>query len=124
MSEEQGIAIELPQLARIEALLERALEGRTRQAWYTLEQAWRLKHAAAIQEGAISLKTFAKTRAYQPRGGVADKWVSNRKVWSEETIEEWLGVGDDDLGAYLEKHNPGVKVPDRIFEAVKRRRSS
>jgi hypothetical protein len=116
-----GIELRLPQLEHIEQLLEQALEGRPKQAFYTLSQAWRLKHAAVIEEGAPSLDTFKKSRAYQPKGGVPDGWVSNKKVWTDATIEEWLTVTDDGLTEYLKKYNPACQIPDRIYEAIKRR---
>lgn len=122
MSDTPIAFLKIPQLDEIRDLVSRALEGRARQAFYTLPQAWRLKHAAVVEEGAVSLETFKKNRALQPRGGVPDGWVSNRKVWTEASIEEWLAVTDDGLAAYLAKHNPAARIPDRIFEAVKRRR--
>ena len=124
LSSEGTIPLYLPQLEKISEMLEAVLEGRPRQAQYTLEQAWKLKYAAVIEEGSVSFQTFRRTRAYQPRGGIPDAYSSNRKVWFDSTIQEWLFICDDDLEAYLEIHNPTCEIPERIFESVKRRRQA
>jgi hypothetical protein len=118
-----GIAIRLPQLDAIAARLEEVLEGRPRQAWYTIEQAWRLKYAAVIEEGAPSLDVVKKARALQPHGGVPDGWASGKKVWRDATILEWLEITDDGLPEYLAAYNPACEIPERIFEAIKRRKT-
>jgi hypothetical protein len=118
----QPISIRLPQLDRIEAMLIAALEGRAAQAWYTLEQAWRLKFASKAGEAnAISLSSIKVEMAFQPKGGIPDGWQSNRKVWTEASVEEWLLIDDAGLEAYLKKHNPNRRVPARIKEALKNR---
>jgi hypothetical protein len=114
-----SIVLDLPQLARLERMLEAALEGRGGQAWYTLEQAWRRKFASSAGvEGAISLSSIKMDMALQPRGGVPDGWQSNRKVWKEESVEEWCLVDDGHLEEYLKKHNPNRRVPARIKEKL------
>lgn len=123
MSDNGGIALRLPQLDDIQAKLDAVLDKKSvGQAWYTLEQAWRRKHAAVIEEGSISLQTFKNARAYQPKGGKEDGWISNRKVWTEESIEEWLLIDDDGLSDYLAKYGATCKIPDRITSAVKARK--
>jgi hypothetical protein len=119
-----AIPIELPQLDEIRTMLEAVLEGRPRQEWFTLEQAWRLKYAALMPEGAISYQTVRATRALQPCGGRPDGWASGKKIWKDATVQEWLAVCDDDLEEYLKKYGSGSPIPIRIHEAVKRRRAS
>jgi hypothetical protein len=122
MASDPTFSIHLPQLDAIQAMLEAVLlERRPRQAWYTLEQSWRRKHAAVIEEGSISLQTFKNARAFQPKGGKEDGWISNRKVWKEDSIEEWLLIDDDGLADYLAKYGATCKIPDRITSAVKAR---
>ena len=116
-----ALVIKLPQLDQIKAMLEDVLEGRCRQEFYTLEQAWRRKYAAVVEEGCISLHTFKNSRALQPRGGRQDTWISNRKVWTEATIEEWLTVDDDGLAGYLERCESSAPIPERIKLAVTNR---
>lgn len=109
-----GIHLHLPQLKRIEEMLSKALAGKPEQAWYTLEQA----HARKYGEGkGVSLQSVRNCLALQPRGGMPDGWQSGRKVWAAASIEEWLLVDDLGLPPYLEKHNPRVRVPERIVLA-------
>lgn len=117
-----AIPLVLPQLDEIMAKLDAVLAGRLPQAWYTLDQCWRLKFAAhAGKEGAIALGTIKNDPALQPRGGIPDDTQSNRKVWSAATVEEWLLVADAGLAAYLARVNPRRKVPDRIRDALAKR---
>lgn len=83
--------------------------------WFTLRQAWRLKFGGGWHEwGAIAYSTIQQTIALQPKGGKPDAWVSNRKVWCRETIDEWIKVTDETLADYLQIHNPSLTVPSRI----------
>lgn len=116
------IPIRLPQIEALNAKLDAILEGRTGQTWYTLEQAWRLKFAGrAGDEGAISLSTIKTDMALQPCGGIPDGWQSNRKVWKESTVEEWLFVDDAGLEDYLKARNPRRRMPARIKQALAKR---
>ncbi len=117
-----ALMIRLPQLDIIEARLMAVLEGRHGQAWYTLEQAWRRKFASSAGDsGAISFGSVKNEQALQPKGGLPDAWMSNKKVWSEVTVEEWCLVDDASLESYLRKTNPIRKVPQRIKDALQRR---
>ena len=69
--------------------------------WYTDEECWNLK-------GGGSLKTFRSCRYYQPKGGIPDAKVCGRKVWSKETVAEWLRVTDDQLDEYHNKYKTGA----------------
>jgi hypothetical protein len=116
------IPIRLPQIEVLEAKLDAILEGRCAQTWYTVEQAWRLKFAGRVgEEGSISLSTVKSYQVLQPKGGVPDAWISNRKVWKEASVEEWLSVDDAGLEAYLKRYNPRRAVPLRIKQALARR---
>jgi len=117
-----AFSLRLPQLDLIQMQLAAVLDGRSLQEWYTVEQAWRRKHAAVIEDGSISLATFKAARAFQPKGGREDGFISNRKVWREASIAEWLVVDDSSLAAYLAKYNPACKIPDRVQLAIKSRR--
>lgn len=112
-----GIALRLPQLEVIENLLRAALDG-TGQRWYTLEQAHTRKHGSI--PGGVSLATVRNSLALQPRGGIPDGWISGRKVWRTETVDEWCKVDDQHLGEYLAVYAPHLRVPGRILEANKR----
>lgn len=109
-----GLVLKLPQLEVIEQLLHAALDG-SGQRWYTLEQAHYKKHGAL--PGGVSLKTIRNTLALQPRGGLPDGWISGRKAWREETIEEWCQIDDTNLEAYLRMYAPHLRVPKRIQKA-------
>jgi len=109
-----GLVLKLPQLEVIEQLLHAALDG-SGQRWYTLEQAHYKKHGAL--PGGVSLKTIRNTLALQPRGGLPDGWISGRKAWRAETIEEWCQIDDTNLEAYLRMYAPHLRVPKRIQEA-------
>jgi len=109
-----GLVLKLPQLEVIEQLLHAALDG-SGQRWYTLEQAHYKKHGAL--PGGVSLKTIRNTLALQPRGGLPDGWISGRKAWRAETIEEWYQIDDTNLEAYLRMYAPHLRVPKRIQEA-------
>jgi DNA-binding transcriptional MerR regulator len=109
-----GLVLKLPQLEVIEQLLHAALDG-SGQRWYTLEQAHYRKHGAL--PGGVSLKTIRNTLALQPRGGIPDGWISGRKAWRAETIEEWCQIDDSNLEAYLKMYAPHLRVPKRIQEA-------
>ena len=123
MSDSAGVTLRLPQLDDIQAKLNAVLDKKSvGQAWYTLEQAWRRKHASVIEEGAISLQTFKNSSAYQPKGGQEDGWISNRKVWTEESIEEWVLIDDNGLEDYLAKYGASCAIPNRITQAVKARK--
>ena len=69
--------------------------------WYTLEECAELK-------GGGALNTYKSIRFYQPKGGIPDGRVSGRKVWSRETVAEWLPITDDELPRYHQKYNTGA----------------
>jgi hypothetical protein len=118
MSDPAGLVIELPQLKRIESMLLAVLEERPAQAWYTLEQAWRVKYGSSPK--GVSLQTLRNCLALQPKGGLPDGWQSGRKAWTGPTVAEWCLVDDIHLGAYLDRVCPGRRVPTRIQTAVEK----
>lgn len=70
--------------------------------WYNAYECFALK-------GGCALNTYKTNRYFQPKGGIADARVGGRKVWSRETVKEWLTVTDDELPAYHEKYKTGAK---------------
>ena len=115
--ENPGILIRLPQLDLIEDMLRAVIDG-SGQRWYTLAQAHQRKHG--ILKGGIAFNTLRNSLALQPKGGIPDAWISGRKVWTSETVEEWCKVNDENLVDYLKKYAPHLRVPSRIIEANKR----
>lgn len=69
--------------------------------WLNDEQCWKLK-------GGCALNTFRNNRFYQPKGGIPDGMVGGRKVWSKETVIEWLPLTDDQLPEYHHKYKTGA----------------
>lgn len=69
--------------------------------WYNTEQCWALK-------GGMALNTFKCNRFYQCKGGIPDGYVGGRKVWSRESVMEWLPLTDDKLPEYHNKYKTGA----------------
>lgn len=72
------------------------------QQFYNDEQCWNLK-------GGMALTTYRSNRYYQCKGGIPDAYVGGRKVWSRESVLEWLYVTDDQLENYHKKYKTGAK---------------
>lgn len=70
--------------------------------WYNDEECWQLK-------GGGSLSTYRTNNFYQCKGGRPDAYVGGRKVWSKESVAEWLKITDDQLEAYHQKYKTGAK---------------
>ncbi len=70
--------------------------------WYNDKQCWELK-------GGMSLSTYRSNRFYQCKGGIPDSYVGGRKVWSRESVMEWIKLSDADLQAYHQKYKTGAK---------------
>lgn len=102
--------LNIPELAKIPMILCELQEIKCRlaenngleKAWYTDEECNRLK-------GGCTLSTYRKIRYYQCKGGIPDAYISGRKVWSRDSVIEWLSVTDNDLPEYHEKYKTGAK---------------
>lgn len=70
--------------------------------WYTAKECWELK-------GGNAYSSYETNRYYQIKGGIPDAYVGGRKVWSRESVEEWLKITDDQLPEYHEKYKTGAK---------------
>ena len=77
-------------------------QDRLNSQWYNDQQCWELK-------GGMSLSTYRSNRFYQCKGGVPDAYVGGRKVWSRESVIEWLKLPDADLPGYHQKYKTGAK---------------
>lgn len=77
-------------------------QNRLTSQWYNDQQCWELK-------GGCSLSTYRSNRFYQCKGGIPDDYVGGRKVWSRESVMEWIKIGDNDLEAYHAKYKTGAK---------------
>ena len=77
-------------------------ENRLNSQWYNDQQCWELK-------GGMSLSTYRSNRFYQCKGGVPDAYVGGRKVWSRESVMEWVKLSDADLQDYHQKYKTGAK---------------
>ena len=85
----------------IQELKKLVLVAELKKHWYTLEECAALK-------GGGALNTYKSIRFYQPKGGIPDGRVSGRKVWSRETVAEWLPITDDELPKYHQKYHTGA----------------
>lgn len=92
------MTLDLPEIEKIENKLDeiKRLLGSPflEKAWYTSEDCWKLK-------GGCALSTFKAQKQYQCKGGRPDAYVGGRKVWSRESVAEWLQVTDEKLPEYL-----------------------
>lgn len=70
--------------------------------WYNDKECWEHK-------GGMSLSTYRTNRFYQCKGGIPDARVGGRKVWSRESVMEWVKLSDSDLPAYHQKYKTGAK---------------
>lgn len=70
--------------------------------WYNDEDCWKKK-------GGMSLSTYRSNRYLQCKGGIPDAKVGGRKVWSRESVMEWVRLSDSELPAYHERHKTGAK---------------
>lgn len=101
--------LEIPEIKEIKALIadmkKSILTGSAEelsQKWYNDEQCWRLK-------GGLALNTYRKNRFFQCKGGIPDGYVGGRKVWSRESVIEWLPLTDSELEEYHMKYKTGAK---------------
>ena len=69
--------------------------------WYNDEECWALK-------GGGTLKTYRSNRFFQCKGGIPDGKVGGRRVWSKESVIEWLSITDDRLDDYHRKYKTGA----------------
>lgn len=72
------------------------------QEWFNDEQCWAAK-------GGMAFNSYRSNRFYQCKGGIPDGYVGGRKVWSRESVREWLPLTDDKLAEYHEKYKTGAK---------------
>ncbi len=70
--------------------------------WLNDEQCWKLK-------GGMALTTYRNNRYYQCKGGIPDGYVGGRKVWSKQSVIEWLPLTDSQLTDYHNKYKTGAK---------------
>lgn len=71
------------------------------QQFYNDEQCWALK-------GGFALTTYRSNRYYQCKGGIPDCYVGGRKVWTRESVMEWLHLTDEQLDEYHKKYKTGA----------------
>ena len=71
-------------------------------AWLNDKQCWELK-------GGMALNTYRTKRFYQCKGGIPDAYVGGRKVWSRDSVLEWLPLTDSQLEDYHQKYKTGAK---------------
>lgn len=69
--------------------------------WYNDEECWKKK-------GGMSLSTYRCKRYLQCKGGIPDARVGGRKVWSRESVMEWVKIPDSELPAYHAKYKTGA----------------
>lgn len=72
------------------------------QQFYNDEQCWNLK-------GGMALTTYRSNRYFQCKGGIPDAYVGGRKVWTRESVLEWIHITDDMLDEYHQKYKTGAK---------------
>ena len=76
------------------------------QTWYDLETACKLQGSC--------YNTVKSSHLKQPKGGKADNKLNGVKVWSWESVKEWLLITDSNRAAYLEKY--GITVSKDILK--------
>ena len=69
--------------------------------WYNDQKCCELK-------GGMALSTYRSNRYYQCKGGIPDAKVGGRKVWSKESVLEWIKLSDEELPAYHAKYKTGA----------------
>lgn len=70
--------------------------------WYNDEECWKRK-------GGMALNTYRNNRYFQCKGGIPDGFVGGRKVWSKNSLLEWIPLTDAELEEYHEKYGTGAK---------------
>ena len=69
--------------------------------WYNDQKCWELK-------GGMSFSTYRSNRYFQCKGGIPDAKVGGRKVWSRESVMEWVKLTDAELPDYHLKYKTGA----------------
>ncbi len=69
--------------------------------WYNDQQCCELK-------GGMALSTYRSNRYFQCKGGIPDAKVGGRKVWSRESVLEWVKLPDSELPAYHQRYKTGA----------------
>ena len=70
--------------------------------WYNLREAVRLKGG--------NYGTVKNRQTLQPKGGIPDHHLHGVKVWSRETIREWVEITDEKRPAYLRQVLPQLNL--------------
>lgn len=92
------IPLILKKLDEIENRLKSPVEEKQ---WYTSKECWEIK-------GGCAFSTFQTKREYQCKGGIPDGYIGGRKVWSRDSVMEWVRLTDKDLPEYHKKYCTGV----------------
>ena len=82
-------------------------DSRLSAQWYDLETCYKLRGGGAFS-------TMKNNRWYQPKGAIPDAYIQGRKVWSRETVAEWLEQTDKTLADYHKKYCTGASSPHRV----------
>lgn len=90
------------EISEIKKVIENISKPNLTAEWYNDEQCWQLK-------GGFALNTYRTNRFYQCKGGIPDGYVGGRKVWSRESVLEWLPLTDEQLVAYHAKYKTGAQ---------------
>ncbi|MDR0290424.1 MAG: hypothetical protein LBI06_05760 [Treponema sp.] len=80
------------------------------QPFFTLRQSWIIKGAIG------SFSTFRRNRFLQPMGGHFDDFLGGIGVFTNETIREWIYLGDKEMEAYHRKYRTGAQPRSAIKE--------
>jgi hypothetical protein len=88
------------------------------QPFFNLRQSWVIKGACS------SFSAFRRTRWFQPKGGHEDGKIGGIKVFTNETIREWLPLTDEKLEEYHRKYKTGAKPRAKIETRRKNRKGA
>jgi hypothetical protein len=77
----------------MKALKAELVPAKDRKRWYNL------KEATALKGG--NYNTVKSNPKLQPKGGKPDAFLHNRKVWSIQSVEEWILITDENRTRYL-----------------------
>jgi hypothetical protein len=86
--------------------------------WLDLEQAVTLKRGLCPRKmrvvddeplpGGASISAYRCRQFLQPCCGKNYRLVGGRRCWRKEDVIEWLGVTDEELGEYADKHESAL----------------
>lgn len=88
-------------------------EQNTKQKYYSLKDAAKLKYGDSV-----SYQTIQTNYLLQPCCGVAETISAGKKLWTYEQLEEYMHIQDKDIPVYAAKY--GVPLVGRLGAKYKK----